>query len=261
MNRSGSYFVLGSYLALNIEVTEMGENDLALLVVIAIVLVTGVFLLRHLVRTFFYPIPGNMPPLVEGESEVHLQRFEATLRDHTPEGLASLRPGLADDEIEQLEREYGIRLTEELAALYRWRDGAAPDAQFDIIPGHRFVPLGEALHERSGLRQQVAETSVVQRLAYAVFAGHRTGWLTVFDDGAGDGYFYDPARARRRGSFFYCFAEVRTYHFFPSLGNFLAGATECYETGIYRGGSRTQINEDFERAEALWSRYASSPTL
>ena len=64
------------------------------------------------------------------------------------------------------------------------------------------------------MRRQVTGQSIFQRIAYEVFAGHKNGWITILDDGAGDGYFYDEARRRSGGSFFYCFTEDGVYRFF-----------------------------------------------
>ena len=83
--------------------------------------------------------------------------------------------------------------------------------------------------------------------------------MTVLDDGAGDGYFYDESRRRSGGYFFYCFAEEGSYRFFPSLTNFLIGAAECYESQIYRCDQDGKSHENYERSYALWPRYASSP--
>ena len=236
------------------------ERKLLMMPAIALLLfmLLGGIAVRHLARTFFYPRPAKGPAALTGDVEAALARFEAALAAHAPGVLCALRPGLADERIRAIEREYGLRLTDDLRALYRWRDGSASDDGVDLIPGHWFVPLEEAARMRVEQRRQVAAAPFVQRAAFAIFAGHRTGWLPVLDDGAGDGYFYDPGR-RRACALFYHFAEDRDYRFFPSLGNFLGGAAECYETGIYRVGRRGEIDEDYERSFELWPRYASSP--
>lgn len=227
------------------------------LTVLLVVLVLGGFTLRYLQRAFFYPAPGPMSEIVPEEIGRAIARFEAAISAHAPGVLSSLQPGLSDAEIASIESRYRLRLTDELRAFYRWRNGSAAEVTAELVPGHRFVPLEEAAITRAALRQQVSEQPFVQRLAYYVFAGHRTHWLTVLDDLCGDGYFYDPARRRKGGSFFYHFAEIREYAFFPSFANFLVGAAECYEIGIYRtGASRT--SEDYERSAELWVRYASS---
>jgi hypothetical protein len=187
-----------------------------------------------------------------------LRRFEATLEKHAPDVLATLQPGLPDEEIRAIESRYRLRLTDEMRALYGWRNGSPPEPRVDLIPGHWFVPLDYAAEQRGGVGQELSAAPIVQRLAYWVFAGHTGTWLTVLDDLCGDGYFYDPSRRGRPGSFFYHFAEVREYRFFPSLANFLAGAIECYETGIYRSGRRGQAGEDHDRSYELWARYAGA---
>lgn len=228
-------------------------------IVILILLVVAALMLRHLQRTFFYPRPRSMPDAVDENIDATLKRFEDALQQHAPDVLAALQPGLPDERIRAIESRYRLRLTDDLRALYRWRNGSSTDEQIELIPGHRFLPLEYAAEQREGLRQQVSEQTLVQRIAYRVFAGHRTKWLTVLDDLCGDGYFYDPSRRGSAGSFFYHFAEDRQYRFFPALSNFLSGAIECYESGIYRSGRRGRAGEDFARSFELWARYAAWP--
>ena len=228
--------------------------------VLIVVIFTVAFLfLRLQVRRSFYPF-SSIEPRPMDDVAIAISRFERALGKYAPEVLGALQPGLSDGQIAAIMTNYGLLLTEDLAALYRWRNGSARTTQFELIPGHRFVPLEEAAQMRVDLRRQASSTSLAQRLAYAVFAGHRTEWLTVLEDGCGDGYFYDPARRRHAGSFFYCFAEDRSYRFFASIGSFLAGAAECYETGVYRPGPRGRISEDFEQSLSLWQRYSFAPT-
>jgi cell wall assembly regulator SMI1 len=224
---------------------------------ILIVITAGMLLAARLLRTFLYPSPGAMPAVVEGDVGAVLQRFERALSEHAPGVLLSLQPGLSDDEIAAIESRYRVRLTDELRALYRWRNGSSEEARAELVPGYWFLPLDQAARIREARRRELGDAPLVERVAFILFAGHRTGWLAVIEDICGDGYFYDPARRRRGGSFFYCFAEDRQYRFFPSLANFLAGAAECYETGIYTGGRRGRTKEDFERSYALWPRYAA----
>jgi hypothetical protein len=130
----------------------------------------------------------------------------------------------------------------------------------DFIPGHWFVPLSEALLLRDQMARETRTLPLTQRLVHASVAGHRMGWLHVLDDGCGDGYFYDPARRGREGSFFYTFTEDRQFHYFRTLGDFLAGVMECYKSGIYRAGADAQVEEDFKKSFSLWSRFAEVRT-
>ncbi len=228
-------------------------------IVILILSVVAVLMLLHLQRAFFYPYPRSMPDPVDESIGATLKRFEDALQQYAPDVLASLQPGLTDERIREIESGYRLRLTDDLRALYRWRNGSASDQRAELIPCHWFVPLEYAAELRDGVRSQVSGQTLVQRIAHWAFAGHRTKWLTVLDDLCGDGYFYDPSRRRRGGSFFYHFAEDRRYLFFPALSNFLAGAIECYESKIYRPGRRGGSDEDFERSFEIWGRYATRP--
>ena len=226
--------------------------------IIAVVLVlAAAFALRHLQWMVFYPAAGVMPKPVGDDVVSALERFESVLAEYAPEALSSLQPGLSDEQLQDIEGRYQFQLTDEMRALYPWRNGSPPDVHTEFIPGHWFVPLEHAAQLREDDRRQLSSLTLIQRIGYAVFASHRTGWLTVLDGQCGDGYFYDPAPRRRKSSFFCHFAKGRWYWFFPSLANFLAGAIECYEAGIYRSGQRGQSGEDDQRSLAMWSRYAA----
>jgi len=229
---------------------------LATALTIFIVLGVAFAAARHRVRSFFYPWPRSMPRAPGKDIDAALRRFEAALAAHAPQVLAALQPGLPEEQLRDIEFHYRLKLTDELRAMYRWRNGATPEAQIELIPGHRFLPFDHAAELREAMGRQLSDATLLQRVAYWIFAGHRSGWLTVLDDLCGDGYFYDPARRRWAGSFFYHFAEDRNYRFFPSLSDFLTGAAECYETGIYSSGGK---DEDFERSAELWERYSRLP--
>ena len=95
--------------------------------------------------------------------------------------------------------------------------------------------------------------------AFRVFAGHRRSWLRVLDDGAGDGYFYDPERTDAQGAFFFHFAEASYYVWFPSLRNFLSGVIECYHTQAVKvAADGKSLGEDSGRTEKIWSRLGKS---
>ncbi len=86
----------------------------------------GTIGLRWLQRALFYPSPTRMPRVVADDIASALRRFEAALAKHYPSGLSALQPGLSDAEITTIERENGLQLTDDLRALYRWRNGTAP---------------------------------------------------------------------------------------------------------------------------------------
>src|SRR5204863_4963699 len=115
-----------------------------------------------------------------------------------------------------------------------WHDGGERQPADEFIPSYRFLPLAESLRERAGMKEQVRSLPAVQRVWFDVFAGHRTGWLTVLTNGSGDGYFYDQARRRSSGSFFFSMHDEHWYLFFPTLADFVGAVLECFESGAFR---------------------------
>ena len=228
----------------------------ALVVVIVVVLTLAG---PSIQRSFFYPKPHGLPQVVSHTTEQLLARLQSVLETNAPFVASALQPGLSDAQIAVLESQSGFRLSDDLHALYRWHNGIARTSTIGLLAGQRFVPLDEIVQERSLVGQQVASGSGVQRAAYSVFVGHRTGWIQVLDDGAGDGYFYDPKRTDSEGAFFYHFAEDGHYLWFPSVRNFLAGVIECYESRAVRSGrDGKSLDEDFDRTQKIWERFAKS---
>jgi len=210
-------------------------------------------------RSFFYPKPRGLPPVVGDKTQHLLARLEAVLETNASVVARALQPGLSDSEIARLETEGGFHLSDDLRALYRWHNGMSTNSVVGLLPGQRFVPLDEVVCERALLRQQLASATSAPRAEFRIFAGHRKTWVQILDDRAGDGYFYDPERSDAGGAFFHHFAEGGYYMWFPSLRNFLAGAIECYETHSIKvapGGK--DLEEDTDRAEKIWSRFGKS---
>lgn len=227
---------------------------------IVVLIVVGLILAAPSIqRSIFYPMPRSLPPVVSQTTEQLLARLQAVLESNAPVVANALQPGLSDAQIAELESQGGFRLSGDLRALYRWHNGIDRNSTIWLTAGQRFVPLDEVVQVRSGIGQQVASASGVQRAAYFVFAGHRTGWIQVMDDGSGDGYFYDPKRQEAEGAFFHYFAETSYYLWFPSLRNYLTGLIECYETQAVRvSPDGKTLDEDFERTQKIWERFAKS---
>lgn len=241
--------------------------SMKLLVIAAVLVVVvgigiGWFAGRKVIRSYFYPSPSGIPPIVDASAEDLLQRLEQILQERAPNVAAALQPGLTDEQIADIEATGGFRLSEDLRALYKWHNGMQSGGPRDFIPGHRFVPLEEAVQQRAALHEQLRSATSLQRAFYSVVAGHRNNWLAVFHDVAGDGYFYDPDRPDQEGAFFYHFAEDADYRFFPSALNFITGVVECFESGAYRPSPDEQCLEEdyeqFEQTERIWRTYGAT---
>jgi len=205
-----------------------------------------------------------MPPVVSESVDEILTKLENVLKLKAPQLLESLQPGLSAQEIAELERRAGVQLPDDLKALYRWRNGSSREGMKSRgrlpgvpIPNHWFMPLAEALGVRVESSNQVAQATMPQKGAFAIFAGHRKSWVTLFDDGSGDGYFFDPKRQAPQGAVFYCFSEDASYVFFPSIKNLLAGVVKCYEKEAFtlKGGS---LNDNFELSMKIWNEFGRS---
>lgn len=220
--------------------------------------VGAVLVLSVLQRTFFYPKARNLPPVVDQSIEALFLRLEGILETNNPGFAKTLNPGLSDAQIAALEIKGSFRLSNDLKALYRWHNGAAANTSGCLLPGHRFPSLEEIVRERAGYSEQEAAATALERGALAIFAGHRKTWICIFDDGTGDGYFYDSARAEANGAFFNHFGEVRYYLWFPSLRNFFAGVIEAYESGVFKIGNDGLLTEDAERSQKIWERFGRS---
>jgi hypothetical protein len=132
-------------------------------------------------------------------------------------------------------------------------------ANIQAFPNHEFLPLELALTNRNDLREQVRAGTHEQQQAYAAYAGHRDSWVGLIVDAAGDGYFFDPGRSEAEGSFFFCFAEVGNYVFYPAFRNYLAAVVEGEKSGVFVAGKFGVETADFAKAEKLWSRYGAQP--
>jgi len=78
-----------------------------------------------------------------------LGELEKRWREHGLPIVDALRPGLTDDEMDQLTTSLDLRLPEEARRWWRWHDGAfPPDAGFDpewLGPGSSFFSLATAV--------------------------------------------------------------------------------------------------------------------
>src|SRR6266511_3839792 len=134
------------------------------------VVVVAILAAPSIQRSFFYPKPRSLPPVV-GETTVQLlARLQATLETDAPVVARALQPGLSDAQISELETQGGFRLSGDLRALYRWHNGQPTNSAVGLLPGQRFVPLDEVVAERALMRRQSSA-------AFRVFAGHRKSWL------------------------------------------------------------------------------------
>ena len=216
-----------------------------------------------------YPKAPPMPSVVSQSMEEILAQLEGELKSKAPQILTNLQPGLSMDRINELEKQSGIQIPDDLKALYHWRNGFNPAAipvvgfaSAGPLPNTYFVPLDEALMESSGMSNQMAGATAVQRAAFSALAGFTKSWIVLFDDGAGDGYFYDPKRKPEEGAIFYHFMEDGDFTFFPSPKNLFAGLVKCYQQNVFtwkEGTNGISVDEDFQASQKIWNEFGAEP--
>jgi cell wall assembly regulator SMI1 len=234
------------------------------LLFVVVVLSIGLFGFTKFKQVMYPPAPP-MPPIVSQTAEEILAELEFQLKEKAPQILTNLQPGLPNEKIHELEQQAGISLPDEIKALYRWHNGFKhekinPDG-FRVagpMPGDYFLPLEDALNLPTLLSNQVSNATATQRAAFNFFAGYTKSWITLFDDGAGDGYFFDPKRKPTDGAVFYHFMEDGGYVFFPSAKNLYAGMVKCYQQGVFiwkEENDGASLHEDFDAAAKIWSEF------
>lgn len=161
-----------------------------------------------------YPLAPLMPPAPKESLADILRNLDTRIEQHSPKTFAALQPGLSRDEIQKLETEYGLSMTDELRQLYEWHDGISLDSDRDLFGIHRFYPL-KRLAEAHQLRKQTTakQTGLVGLIDWAV-CRHRRDWIELFPDDCGDGYYVDPTRRPVQGAIFYNFTETGRYRFY-----------------------------------------------
>ncbi len=216
-------------------------------VLLTLILGAGYALLRFGLQSLlaYYPEAGPMPPVVSESMDEALARFEAALAKHAPLSLEHLQPALSAERIAELEQEGGFQLTDEMRALYRWRNGVPPKDLTEIIPLHNFRSLEEAAERHKEVSKSSNDPII----------GHMAVWVPVFGNPFGDGYFCDPTRSPEQGAVFECSIELGSFRFYPSLRNLLVGLAECYETGAFTMDAQGQLNDDYDKTSEILRKY------
>jgi hypothetical protein len=87
-------------------------------VAIIVIIVVGLILAAPSIqRSFFYPKPRGLPPVVGQSTEQLLVRLQTVLEANAPVVTSALQPGLSDAQISALETQGGFRLSDDVRAL------------------------------------------------------------------------------------------------------------------------------------------------
>lgn len=202
-----------------------------------------------------YPKAHELPPRSDTPITELLSKLERVLGEKCPNVLAAMNPGLPAEEIVRLERESGITLSEEFKELYAWHNGCKNVAD-QFVPGHTFLPFESVIVHKQTLATDARNMTDAQKDVHQMYTAFSDHWLPIFQDVAGDGYFFDPTRTYEEGALFYCCLEMGDYVFYSALENLLACFVECYNTGVYTTDAQgKELFCDFEKAAAVANRY------
>ncbi|MTQ41860.1 MULTISPECIES: SMI1/KNR4 family protein [unclassified Streptococcus] len=157
---------------------------------------------------------GNITQLLD-EIEKCLQQLHHSCLDH-------LNPGLSFQKIQELFEEIPLQPTQDLRALYTWRNGSEDSegitlGELAFFPGFYLMSLEESIQTYLELRETDAWGK---------------SWFPIFASGGGDFYAMNLApEAQGQILGFYVFEEEAQVEY-RSLKSMLATLKACYEQGI-----------------------------
>jgi hypothetical protein len=188
-------------------------------------------------------LPPKMPAVVDANMDAILASLERELKQQRPDFDTVARPGITPQELQQATAAFSTTVHPDMQRLYQWHNGLTDDAE--LFPGHTFWSLEEALQTNKELTADYAQSGFSELMA------EEATWLTLFPDGAGDGYYYDPKYDYASGGVFYNFREIGYYMRFPSIKNLLMAIVECYQAGVYRGDTVL----DYKAEQQIMQKY------
>lgn len=167
------------------------------------------------------------------EIEKSLQQLDHSCVDH-------LNPGLSSQQIQELFEKIPLHPTQDLRALYTWRNGSKDCegitlGELAFFPGFYLMSLEESIQTYLELRETDAWGK---------------SWFPIFASGGGDFYAMNLApEAQGQILGFYVFEE-ETQVEYRSLKSMLATLKVCYEQGIIFRNEQGYLDMDYrEHAE------------
>ena len=167
------------------------------------------------------------------EIEKSLQQLDHSCVDH-------LNPGISSQQIQELFEEIPLQPTQDLRALYTWRNGSE-DSEGITLGELAFFP---------GFYLMSLEESIQTYLELRVRDGWDKSWFPIFASGGGDFYAMNlapEAQGQILGVYVY---EEEPQVEYRSLKSMLATLKVCYEQGIIFRNEQGYLDMDYrEHAE------------
>ena len=164
------------------------------------------------------------------EIEKCLQKLDHPCVDH-------LNPRISSQKIQELFEEIPLQPTQDLRALYTWRNGSKDSegitlGELAFFPGFYLMSLEESIQTYMELRAR---------------NGWDKSWFPIFASGGGDFYAMNLApEAQGQILGFYVFEEEGQVEY-RSLKSMLATLKACYEQGIIIRNERGYLDMDYRK--------------
>lgn len=113
-----------------------------------------------------------------------LQKLDSYLSALRPEFYSNLNAPLTDDQLDQLEELYSMKIPNDLRILYQWKNGQQADCYEAFVNNSMFIPLPQALHDASALTAMIG-------FDFEIENWWNEKWIPIFDNGSGDKICYD----------------------------------------------------------------------
>ena len=172
----------------------------------------------------------EMIPQLLNEIEKCLQQLDHSCVDH-------LNSGISSQKIQELFEEIPLQPTQDLRALYTWRNGSKDCegitlGELAFFPGFYLMSLEESIQTYLELRARDAWDK---------------SWFPIFASGGGDFYAMNLApEAQGQILGFYVFEEEAEVEY-RSLKSMLATLKVCYEQGIIFRNEQGYLDMDYRK--------------
>ena len=159
-----------------------------------------------------------------------LQKLDHSCVDH-------LNPGISSQQIQELFEKIPLQPTQDLRALYTWRNGSKDCegitlGELAFFPGFYLMSLEESIQTYLELRARDAWDK---------------SWFPIFASGGGDFYAMNLApEAQGQILGFYVFEEEAQVEY-RSLKSMLATLKACYEQGIIFRNEQGYLDMDYRK--------------
>lgn len=172
--------------------------------------------------------------MIDSRFEGALSIIENWLREHQPAILAAMRPGVSDDELNELERTVGHRLPADVRAFYRWRGGITQQAMDEAqLPGfhqidQRQLPLKEIASEYEQQCAQGQNSATDRSIVH-----WNAAWISLFKSSSYIAVDVNGIWTGNQGQMLKVFPDKSPTILAPSLASWLSAHVESLSTGLF----------------------------